>query len=93
MMQQLGVRFTEDDDGDPILLGANMNDSVRVNCAWTDIVDIVTDDELMDRIALDAINMNPKSKAEYEAIIAKADAKELNVRIGDLSTKYKVNKL
>ena len=93
MMQQLGVRFTLDKDGDSVLLGADPSENSRVNNAWSDIVDVVTNGKLMDKVALDAINMNPESKAEYESLIAKADEKELNERIGDLSSKFKVNKL
>lgn len=93
MMHQLGVRFTLDKDGDNVLLGADLNESPRVNAAWSKIVEIVTNDKLMDQIALDAINMNPDAKAEYDARIAKSDEKELSERIGDLSKKFNVKKL
>lgn len=93
MCEQMGVKFTKDKDGDYVLLGINFDKSLRVQQAWDSIVDVVTDEELMDETALKAINMNPEVKADYEREIAKADAVELEEALGDLSSKFKVSKL
>lgn len=93
MCEQLGVKFTKDKDGDYVLLGINLDKSLRVQQAWDAIVNVVTDAELMDETALKAINMNPEVKADYEREIAKADAVELEEALGDLSSKFKVSKL
>lgn len=93
MVEQLGVRFTTDKDGDYILKGILMENSVRVDSAWNKIVAIVTDDELMDQMVLKAINMNPEAKKDYEATIAKEEEKMMVDAMGDLSTKFKVGKL
>ena len=93
MMEQLGVRFVKDKDGDFALLGIEFDKSVRVEANWNSIVSIVTDDNLMDEMALEAINMNPKAKADYEAIVAKEEQAELDDALGDLGSKFKIGKL
>ena len=93
MMEQLGVRFEKDKDNDYVIKGVDFNNSLRVNSAWDTIVNVVTDEGIMDETALAAINMNPKVKADYDAIIAKEEEKELSQAIGDLSTKFKVSSL
>lgn len=93
MMEQLGVRFEKDKDNDYVIKGVDFNNSLRVNFAWDTIVNVVTDENIMDATALAAINMNPKVKADYEAIIAKEEEKELSQAIGDLSSKFKVSSL
>ena len=93
MTEQLGVKLVKDKDGDFVLLGVSLEKSVRVEANWNSIVDIVTDDVLMDEVALKAINLNPKVKADYEAVVAKEQQAELDDALGDLSTKFKVGKL
>ena len=93
MMEQLGVKFVKDKDGDFALLGIEFDKSVRVESNWNAIVSIVTDDNLMDEVALKAINLNPKVKADYEAVVAKEQQAELDDTLGDLSSKFKVGKL
>ena len=92
MMQQFGFRFGRDKDGDLVPDGVDISKSVRVDTEWNRIVDIVTDSDLMDRTALDAINMNPETKADYEARMACIEQKELDSAIEDLSQKYNVVK-
>ena len=92
MMGFLGVKFTKDKDGDSVPVGVDMSQSVRVESAWNAIVKIVTDEELMDAKAIEAINMNPDTKADYEARIARIEQKEMDAAIGELGTKFKVKK-
>lgn len=92
MMGFLGVKFTTDKDGDSVPVGVDMSQSVRVESAWNAIVKIVTDEELMDAKAIEAINMNPDTKADYEARIARIEQKEMDAAIGELGTKFKVNR-
>ena len=73
MMEQSGVRFVKDKDGDFALLGIDIEASVRVNSEWNKIVNVVCDNKLMDETALAAINMNPETKANYEAYVAQVD--------------------
>jgi len=93
MAEQLGVKFTTDKDGDYVLKGISVEKSVRVDSAWNRIVDIVTDDELMDEMVLKAINMNPEAKKDYEATVAKEEEEMMVNAMGDLSSKFKVGKL
>jgi hypothetical protein len=93
MCGQMGVKFAKDKDGDMVLMGIDFDKSLRVQQAWDAIVDVVTNEELMDEAALKAINLNPVTKAGYEREIAKADADELQEALGTLSTKFKVSKL
>ena len=73
MMEAHGVKFTVDKDGDKVPVGVDMSQSVRVNSAWNDIVSILTDEELMDRKAIEAIEQNPKVKEDYERILAEQE--------------------
>lgn len=92
MMRQLGFKFINDKDGDSVPAGVDVSQSVRVESAWNRIVDIVTDEDIMDKTALDAINMNPEVKADYEARVAKCEEMEMDAAIGELGTKFKVNR-
>ena len=93
MCSQMGIKFEKDKDGDMVLKGIDFDKSLRVQQAWDAIVEVVTNEELMDETALKAINLNPETKAGYEREIAKADAEELQDALGNLSTKFKVSKL
>lgn len=93
MMGFMGVRFTKDKDGDAVPVGVDMSRSVRVEGAWNAIVRIVTNDQLMDEKAIEAINMNPDTKADYEARMAKIEQKELDAAIGELGQKFNVTGL
>jgi hypothetical protein len=93
MIQQLGVKFTRDSDGDYVITGASVSDSVRVNSVWNEIVAIMTDPDMQDQTAVDAINMNPKSKEEFDRTIAASEKKELDMAIGNLCSKFKVGRI
>ena len=93
MSEQLGVKFSKDRDGDYIIKGVLIEDGVRVDSAWNKIVDAVTDDELMDQMAMKAINLNPKAKAEFEASVAREEQNALNDAISGLGDKFKVGRL
>ena len=93
MMEQLGVKFKKDKDGDYVLSGIDFDNSVRVNSAWKKIVDVVMDVELMNQTALEAINMNPITKADYEAQCARRDAEEMKNAIEKLKQNPNVKSL
>lgn len=93
MMRQLGVKSEKDADGDYQLVGVRIDRSVRVDGAWNKIVSVVTNPDVMDETALEAIYMNPETKKDYERIIADAEKKELGVALGSLESKFKVGRL
>lgn len=76
MCEKLGIKFCIDNDGDTVLIGVNINNSIRVNSQWNTIVDILGNTELLDETALHAINLNPETKKEYEEEVAKKNAEE-----------------
>ena len=84
MMEQLGVKFTKDKDDDYVLKGVDFDKSVRINSEWSKIVSVVTDVDLMNETALEAINRNPETKADYEAQCAREDAIEMAAAIDKL---------
>lgn len=92
MMRQLGVKFDKDADGDYTLVGIHAKKSVKVGAAWNKIANIVTNPEIMDETALEAINMNPETKADYERIVAEAESREMNAALGGLESKFKVSR-
>lgn len=93
MMEQLGVKFSKDKDGDYVLLGVSVDDSIRVESAWDAIVKIVTNEDIMDEMAKQAVYMNPVVRADYERNIAIDEEKQMNEAVKDLNTKFKVGKL
>lgn len=93
MMEQVGVKFVKDKDGDMVLMGVNVDSSCRVKSAWNNIVSVITDEELMDETALKAINLNPETKKDYERIVAQAEDQMLSQAIGNLGSKFKVSSL
>jgi hypothetical protein len=92
LMQVLGVKFTKDNDGDDVPIGVDIAESVRVESVWNNIVRKLTDAELMDEMAIKAINLNPETKADYESIIAKQEQLALEKAIEDLKTLPNVKK-
>ena len=93
MLQSMGVKFDKDADGDDVPAGVDVSKSVRVESEWNNIVYILTDKDLMDEQALQAINMNPKTKEEYESIIAAEDKREMKDAIEQLKLHHNVSKL
>ena len=93
MMEQLGVRFTKDKDDDYVLKGIDFDKSVRINSEWSKIVSVVTDVDLMNKTALDAIYMNPETKADYEAQCAREEAIEMAAAIDKLRQNPNVKSL
>lgn len=89
MCEKIGVKFGTDSDGVAILVGVNINNSVRVTSAWNGIVDTLGDSELLDETANAAINLNPDSKAEYEEKLAEEEAKAMKGGLEALKEKYK----
>ncbi len=89
----LGVVFEKDKEGDYVMRGINPLNNLRVKSAWDRVTDIVTDEELMDKTALAAINYNPTIKASYEKVLAEVEKKEMSFAIESLSNKYKVSTL
>lgn len=92
LMQVLGVKFTKDKDGDDVPIGVDISESVRVESVWNNIVRKLTDAELMDEMAIKAINLNPETKADYESIIAKQEQLAMEKAIEDLKTLPNVKK-
>lgn len=90
MMKFMGIRFTTDKDGDSVPLGIDMSNSTRANSAWKRICQILTDEELMDQKALEAINLTPEVKEKYDAIISKSEKEEFDDAIERLKEAYKV---
>ena len=93
MMQTCGIKFVKDSDGDDVPAGVDIAQSVRVESEWNNIVRILTDAELMDETALKAINMNPETKRDYEAIVAQAEQREMDNAINMLKQQENVSAL
>lgn len=90
MCEQTGVKFSTDDDGDYTLLGIDVEDSQRIEWAWNDVVSIITNNDVMDEVALKAIELNPDAKNEYQDIIAAEEKREYDANIKRLGEKFKI---
>ncbi len=73
MCESIGIRFGIDKDGDTVLAGVNIENSVRIRGAWKKIIDILTDDDILNKMANMAIDMTPdEEKENVNAFFAEA---------------------
>ena len=92
MMKVFGVKFVKDKEGDYVPAGVDIAQSVRVDSIWKKIVRIMTDEDLMDQMAIEAINLNPAVKKDYEELVSKQNQAELDAAVERLKDQYRVNK-
>lgn len=91
MVESLGFKTETDEFGLPDIKGFNPT-PIRVKWAWKNFIKDLQDNDLMDESALRAINLNPKTKADYELQLAEDAQKQLDEGIDKLSEKFKVTK-
>ena len=92
MAESLGLKTEPDRFGLPDIKGFDCDANVRVKWAWNDFIKDLQDNDLMDESALRAIELNPKTKADYERQLAEDAQKQLDDGIDKLSEKFKVTK-
>jgi len=92
MAESLGIKTEADKFGLPGIKGFDCDANVRVEWAWSDFIKDLQDNDLMDESALRAIELNPKTKEDYERILEEDAQKELDEGIDKLSEKFKVTK-
>lgn len=92
MAESLGFTTTKDKFGLPDLSGFDCDANVRVKWAWEDFIKDLQDNDIMDESALRAIELNPKTKADYERQLAEDAQRELDAGMEKLSEKFKVTK-
>ena len=92
MAESLGIKTEADKFGLPDIKGFDCDANVRVKWAWSDFIKDLQDNDLMDESALRAIELNPKTKADYERQLAEDAQKQLDDGLDKLSEKFKVTK-
>ena len=92
MSDCLGYKTTNDKFGLPDLIGFDSDANVRVKWAVEDLVKGLQDNDLMDDSALRAIELNPKTKEDYERQLAEDAKNRLDESVDKLSEKYKVKR-
>ena len=92
MAESLGFKTETDKFGLPDIKGFDCDANVRVKWAWSDFIKDLQDNDLMDESALRAIELNPKTKADYERQLAEDAQKQLDDGLDKLSEKFKVTK-
>ena len=91
MAESLGIKTETDKFGLPDIKGFNPIPT-RVEWAWNSFIKDLQDNDLMDESALRAINLNSKTKADYERLLEEDAQKQLDEGIDKLSEKFKVTK-
>ena len=91
MAESLGFKTETDKFGLPDINGFNPT-PIRVKWAWNNFIKDLQDNDLMDESALRAIELNPKTKEDYERQLAEDAQKQLDEGIDKLSEKFKVTK-
>lgn len=92
MAESLGFKTETDKFGLPDIKGFDCDANLRVKCAWNDFIESLQNNDLMDESALRAIELNPKTKEDYERQLAEDAQKQLDEGIDKLSEKFKVTK-
>lgn len=92
MAESLGIKTEKDKSGLPDIQRFDVDASIRVKWAWNKFIKALQDDGLMDESALRAINLNPKTKADYERLLEEDAQNQLDEGIDKLSKKFKVTK-
>lgn len=92
MAESLGFKIETDKFGLPDIKGFDCDANLRVKCAWNDFIESLQNNDLMDESALRAIELNPKTKEDYERQLAEDAQMQLNNGLDKLSEKYKVTK-
>ena len=92
MAESLGIKTCNDKFGLPDIKGFDCDANVRVKWAWNDFIRDLQDNDLMDESALRAIELNPKTKEDYERMLAEDNQKQMDDGIEKLSEKFKVSK-
>ena len=91
MAESLGIKTEADKFGLPDIKGFNPI-PIRVEWAWNSFIKDLQDNDLMDESALRAIELNPKTKADYERLLEEDAQKQLDDGLEKLSEKFKVTK-
>jgi hypothetical protein len=92
MAESLGIKTEKDKFGLPDIQRFDVDANIRVKWAWDKFIKALQDDDLMDESALRAIELNPKTKADYERQLAEDALKQLDEGIDKLSDKFKVTR-
>ena len=90
MCEQMGVRFTKDKDSDYVLVGIDIEKSVRVEGAWNAVVAIITDTDIMDETAKKAIEMNPETEKDYKAYMEIAEKQAIEKMLDSADGNFKI---
>lgn len=92
MSDSLGFKTEADKYGLPDIKGFNVDANVRVRWAWSDFINNLQDEDLMDESARRAIELNPKVESDYKKVIEESEAKQMEESVEKLSEKFKVTK-
>ena len=90
LCDSMGIEMERDGDGMLSLKGYNPDDYIRFQWAWKRFMKAMRNEDLMDKTALDAINLNPNVQEEYHHILEEEEEKQMQESIGKLSDKFKV---
>ena len=96
MVQELGINISADSYGMPVLQDFDIDNSVRTGWAWKSFMRDLRDVDLMDETAKHAIELNPKVRQDYYAVLKEEEEnnrqKEREQMAEKLSEKFKVTK-
>ena len=92
MVESIGFRIDKDKFGLPDIKGFDCNANVRIEWAWEAFIKVLEDNDIMDEIALKAIELNPKVKEDYERLLAEDAQAQFDDGIDKLSDKFKVTR-
>ena len=92
MVEALGIKTDRDKYGQPDVKDFDSKKNLRVEWAWDDFINDLQDNDLMDESAIRAIDLNPKTKADYERQLAEDAQKQMEESVDKLSEKFKVNR-
>ena len=93
MCGALEIGVVKDSDGYWMLNGFDYEKSPRFQSAWKSLISALRDDDLMDRTALNAIEINPGMRDEYQRVLEDKEREIMDESLEQLSDKFKIGKL
>ena len=90
MLEQMGIKLRGGEKNDKVLSYFDVDKSSTIEIAWNKVTKLMFDDDLADKKALEAINMNPLARMEYAETIRQEEDKHVSDGIEQLCEKFNV---
>lgn len=92
MLEQMGIKLLDDKNGDKILAFFDVDNSSTIEVAWERLMKDLGDEDLADKKAKQAIDLNPELRQKYEKIFQQEEEITMEKSLERLGEKYNIKK-